>query len=150
MRHTFVAAAVAGCLLAASPLSGADEAPVGFVKTVIGDGLVVTGGKAEKAAVGTPVYQGSVLKTGPQSALGVTFRDETVMTCGPASELVVENYRYAPARGDIGLVGRLVRGSMLYLSGVIAKLQPESVKVVTPTATIGIRGTRFLVRADEE
>lgn len=128
----------------------ADEAPVGYVKTVSGQASVVSAGKPLTAAPGSPVFLGSVLRTGPKSSLGVTFRDETVMSFGADTELTVDEYLFQPAAGKLKLTGKLARGSMNYVSGVIAKLQPEAVSVQTPSGTIGVRGTQFVVKVEEE
>lgn len=129
--------------------AGADEAPVGFVKTVSGEASVITHAKAVKAEVGTAVFVGSTLRTGRDASLGVTFRDETLMSFGADTELTVDEYLYAPAQGRLKLGSRLARGSLNYVSGVIAKLQPEAVSVKTPSGTIGVRGTQFVVKVAE-
>lgn len=128
----------------------ADEAPVGFVKNVTGEASVTTNGQKKTAEPGTPIHTGSVLRTGARSSLGITFKDETVMSFGPDTELTIDEYLYAPAQGKLKLGSRLTRGTLNYVSGVIAKLQPEAVSVATPSGTIGIRGTQFVVRVDEE
>lgn len=128
----------------------ADEAPIGYVKTASGSAFVVTAKNPVPAKAGTPVFQGSQLRTGPKSSLGVTFKDETVMSFGPDTELTVDEYLYAPSQGKLKLGSKLAKGSMNYLSGVIAKLQPDAVTVTTPTGTIGVRGTQFAVKVEEE
>lgn len=127
----------------------AADPPVGFVKTVSGEASVSHDGKPVKAAVGTPVFAGSVLKTAAQASMGVTFKDETVMSFGPNTELTVTDYLYAPSQGKLKMGSKLTRGSLNYVSGVIAKLQPDAVSIETPTGTIGVRGTHFLVNVGE-
>jgi hypothetical protein len=127
----------------------ADAVPVGYVKTVAGDAVVVTAGQTQKAAVGTPVHVGSLLRTGAQSSLGVTFKDETVMSFGPNTELTVDEYLYEPSRGKLRMNSKLAKGSLNYVSGVIAKLQPDAVSVQTPSGLIGVRGTQFLIKVEE-
>lgn len=132
------------------PLGAQAESPaIGFVKNVTGEASVASAGNAVKAAVGTPIFTGSVLKTGSGSSMGVTFRDETVMSFGPNTELTVDEYLYAPSQGKLKLGSKLSKGSMNYVSGVIAKLQPDAVSVKTPTGTIGVRGTNFLVKVED-
>lgn len=145
MRLAFLAIAL---VLATGAI--ADEAPVGFVKNVTGEASVTTNGQKKTAEPGTPIHTGSVLRTGTRSSLGITFKDETVMSFGPDTELTIDEYLYAPAQGKLKLGSRLAKGTLNYVSGVIAKLQPEAVSVATPTGTIGIRGTQFVVRVDEE
>lgn len=128
----------------------ADETPIGYVKTVAGEATVLTAGNSVRASVGTPVFLGSVLRTGAKGSLGVAFRDETLMSCGPQTELTVDEYLYAPAAGKLKLSSKLAKGSLNYVSGVIAKLQPDAVSIQTPTGTIGVRGTQFVARVEEE
>lgn len=145
MRKGMLAVAMC-CLFSAQ----AEEAPIGYVKTVNGDATITTRGAAVPGKVGAPVFLGAQLKTGDKSSLGVTFKDETVLSFGPNTELTVDEYLYAPTQGKLKLGSSLARGSMNYVSGVIAKLQPEAVSVATPAGTIGVRGTQFVVRVEEE
>ncbi len=138
-----------GLLLILSGAALADETPIGYVKTVSGEATVSTAGKSVKAQPGTPVVQGSVLKTAAKSSMGVTFKDETVMSFGPDTELTVDEYLYAPSQGKLKLGSKLAKGSMNYVSGVIAKLNPDGVSVQTPSGTIGVRGTQFVVKVEE-
>lgn len=133
-----------------APVATVDNPAVGHVKTVTGNAFVVTDGLAKPANVGTPVMNGSVLKTGLGSSLGVTFKDGTMMSFGSHTELKVDEYLYAPAEGKLRFGSRLVRGTMNYVSGVIAKLKPDGVTVTTPTGMIGVRGTQFVAKVTPE
>jgi hypothetical protein len=136
--------------LAFSVWALAEDAPIGYVKTTTGEAYVTSGGIKTQAKAGTPVFVGSQLKTGVQSSLGVTFKDETVMSFGPDTELTVDEYLYAPSQGKLKLGSKLAKGSLNYISGVIAKLQPDAVTVTTPTGTIGVRGTHFAIKIEAE
>jgi hypothetical protein len=127
-----------------------EEAAIGYVKTAVGDTSIINGGVTARAEAGTPIQRGSTLKTGAKSSMGVTFKDETVMSFGPDTEITIDEYLYVPAQGKLGLVAKLAKGSLNYISGVIAKLRPEAVSVVTPSGTIGIRGTRFAAKVEEK
>lgn len=81
--------------------------------------------------------------------MGVTFKDNTLMSFGPDTEMTVDEYLYAPAEGDLKLSTRLTRGSLNYVSGVIAKLNPTAVTVKTPTGIIGVRGTQFVAKVED-
>lgn len=122
--------------------------PAGMVKTVSGQAFLEFNGQRAVAALGMPVYVGSRLVTLPGSTLGVTFRDETVVSIGPDTQLVIDQYLFAPRKGEIGLVASLARGTLNYVSGQIAKLRPDGVSINTPTGMIGVRGTQFVVRVD--
>ena len=146
ISHTLCAAALAALSMAAA----AQNAGVGYVKTVTGDAWVTTTGQRVKAAPGTEVSIGSQIKTATGASLGVTFKDNTVMSFGPDTELAVDDYLYAPAQGKLKLGSKLTRGSLNYVSGVIAKLKPDAVSVETPAGTIGVRGTQFVARIESE
>lgn len=130
-------------------MSQAQTESVGYVKTVTGAAWITTAGQRVKAQPGTPILMGSQLKTAPAASLGVTFKDNTVMSFGPDTELTVDEYLYAPAKGQLGIAARLDKGTLTYISGVIAKLKPEAVSVKTPAGIIGVRGTSFMAMVEE-
>jgi hypothetical protein len=123
--------------------------PVGFVKTVTGDASVTTAGQRVVAQPGTAVLLGSQLKTAKGAAMGIAFKDNTLMSFGPDTELTVDEFVYVPAQGQLLLGTRLTRGSLNYVSGIIAKLKPDAVTVKTPAGIIGVRGTQFVARVEE-
>lgn len=125
-----------------------DQETIGFVKTVSDSAAVIDAGKSIKAQVGTPIKMGNTLKTGPKGTMGVTFKDNTVMSFGPDTELTVDEYLYTPEKDNLKFATSMSKGSLQAVSGVIAKLKPKEVTMKTPTGTIGIRGTRFLVKVE--
>lgn len=148
MRLTSLLIVLLG-MLTSLTARAADE-PIGYVKTASGAAFVVTAQATTPAQPGVPVFLGSRLMTGPQGSIGVTFKDETVVACGPDTELTIDEYLYQPSQGNLALVTNLLRGSLNYVSGVIAKLKPDAVAVKTPTGTIGIRGTHFAAKVEPE
>ena len=131
-------------------LSGGASAQqaIGYVKTVSGEASVTSAGKAVPAQAGTPVYLNSVLKTGAKGSMGVTFKDNQMMSFGPDTELTVDEYLYAPAKGDLKFGASMSKGTVNVVSGTIAKLKPEAVSLKTPTGTIGVRGTNYVVKVE--
>lgn len=127
----------------------ANPSVVAYVKTVTGDAWVIANGNTTKATPGITIAKGNRLKTGSGASLGVSFIDNTVMSFGSDTELVVDEYLYAPNQSQFGLNVNLVKGTLNYVSGLIAKLKPESVTIKTPTGIIGVRGTQFVVRVEE-
>ena len=154
MKHSHsIWRALSGFILAGAPLLALAQTtpePVGYVKTVTGEAFVVTASQSVKAQPGTAVLLGSLLKTSKASSMGVTFKDNTLMSFGPDTEMTVDEYLYAPAEGDLKLSTRLTRGTLNYVSGVIAKLKPTAVTVKTPTGIIGVRGTQFVAKVEQE
>lgn len=128
----------------------AEDSAIGFVKVVSGEANIVASSSVTPAQPGTALYLGNVLKTGENGSLGVTFIDNTRVSLGPDTEVTVDEYLFAPAKGELTLAARLTQGTLQYISGVIAKLRPEAVSVKTPTGIIGVRGTRFLAKVEAE
>ena len=127
----------------------ADELPpIGYVKTLTGEATVTTNGDIISAKVGTPIYQNSVLNTRTHSSMGITLRDATVISLGPETEFAIDEFVYVPAKNKLKLSCRLTKGSLNYISGIIAKLQPDAVTVTTPSGIIGVRGTKFAVKVE--
>jgi len=130
-------------------IAASAEETVGVVRIAAGQATVTRAGWVFPATVGTKLRVGDILATGPGGSLGVILRDNSTLSLGPESNLVIRKFLFAPAEGKLGLLVRLSRGTMACISGLIGKLAPESVRFETPTATIGIRGTRFAVKAGE-
>ena len=135
------------------PISGkfasADPFPVvATVQKVSGMATVVRQGQTVSAKIGLEIYQNDTLRTGPDGSLGVVFRDDTLLSMGPESVLVIDEFVFAPKQGKFSIVIRMLKGTAAYLSGLISKLAPESAHFKTPTASIGIRGTKFVARVE--
>lgn len=139
---------MAGVLMLATILPAWADETIGFVKTVSGSAAVIDAGKQINAQVGTPIKMGNTLKTGVKGSMGVTFKDNTVMSFGPDTELTVDEYLYAPGKDRLKFGTSVSKGSLQVVSGVIAKLKPQSVTMKTPGGMIGCRGTRFLVKVE--
>jgi hypothetical protein len=132
-------------------LSLSAESPViGVVKIVRGDASIVRNQQTIPAAVGVKLLVSDLLQTGADGSLGVILRDDSVLSLGPNSRLVIDRFLFAPKDGQLGLLVRILRGTIVYLSGVIAKLSPGAAKFETPVSTIGIRGTKFAVKVQGE
>ena len=98
-------------VMASSIAWGAEGEPVGYVKNVDGEAFVTSAGSEQKAVAGSPVHVGSVLRTGRASSMGVTFKDNTVMSFGPDTELTIDEYLYAPGQDELKFGASLLRGA---------------------------------------
>jgi len=125
------------------------DGEVARVKNVAGMATVTRNGKVIPANKDERIYQGDTLKTGANGSVGITFKDNTILSLGPNSVVFISEFLFAPAQGKLSIVTRLIKGTAAYLSGVIAKLSPQSVRFETPVATVGFRGTKVLVKIDE-
>lgn len=121
---------------------------IGTVKTITGNVIVIRNAVQHSAVPGFKVRLNDQFKTGRDGAVGIIFVDDTVISLGPNTILVMDEYVFAPQKKKMSMVLRLIKGTASYLSGIIGKQSPETVKIKTPEATIGIRGTKFLVKVD--
>lgn len=148
-------ATMAAALLLANPTYGQgstinitpDDSRQGTFKAVEGDVTVVRSDVHRAAVIGDGVVSSDRLITGAQSATSLTLRDGTVISVGPDSMVDLERYAYDGTTQAGNIAVRLARGSLRMITGLIAKLSPEDVSVTTPTTTIGVRGTDFIVEA---
>ncbi len=80
----------------------------------------------------------------------ILLLDETVLTIGPGSDLVIDKFIYDPTTQTGEMVASLTKGAMRYISGTIARTNPENIAIRTATSTIGVRGTAFFITDDPE
>lgn len=122
----------------------------GLLKTVRGDvQLQDAQGASMPARVGDAVNAQQRIVTGAQSGASVVLRDGTTFVIGPQSSFDLQTFRYDSRTHDGSVVGRLAHGTLRMVTGLIGKATPEAIRIDTPTATIGIRGTDFIVDAGE-
>jgi hypothetical protein len=133
-------------LAAAAPAVAQQPTAAGRVKVASGAAFIVRQGATVPAQVGQVVFEADGLRTGADGRIGVTLKDDTRVSIGPGSEVRLDRFVYAPADGQFGFVLKIVRGVAAYVSGRIAKLAPDSIRLETPTAIVGVRGTRLAVR----
>lgn len=124
------------------------ESPAGSVQTVQPPAWIQRGEERIPAAPGIRLLAGDALRTGPEGALGVVLRDNTLFSMGSESELILDEFVFEPRESRFALVANMVKGTFSYLSGLIGKLSPESAKILTPVGTVGIRGTRFYAKVE--
>ena len=134
-------------LLASAAIAAAqDGRPMGLVKTASGEAFILRKGVRMTALPGQQLVLGDVLSTGAAGTLGVILRDDTILSLGPSSETGIEQFAFEPEEHKLGMVLRVSHGLISYVSGRISKLSPGSVRIETPVATLGIRGTRLVAR----
>ena len=142
---------IAGALMVVSvPIwaLAAEPGAAGRIKVVSGPVFVVRGNVTTPATAGQTVFEADTLRTGANGRVGITLSDDTRVSLGPDSEARLDQFVYAPAEKRGGLVLRVVRGLIAYVSGRIAKLSPDAVKLETPNAIVGVRGTTLTLRVD--
>jgi len=127
----------------------AEASPAGSVKSVSGEAQVLRSGAAPLPLKhGDRIFEKDVLTTGKGAALGLVLRDNSTLSLGPGSRLVVERFLFEPEKGALAQVLKLSRGSMAAVSGEIVKLNPAVAKIDTPVYSVGIRGTHVLLNVE--
>ena len=139
---------VVAVLLVAAPALAQQPTAAGRVKIVTGQAFIVRADQQIAAQPGQLVYESDTLRTGADGTIGVTLKDDTRVSLGPASEVRVAKFSYGSADGSLGLVLKVMRGVTAYVSGRIAKLAPDSVRLETPSAIVGVRGTTLAIRVE--
>lgn len=129
-------------------MASAQDDHVALVKGVSGTVEVLRGEQRMSAVPGMQLIRSDKILSGPDSTAGIVFIDGTRITVGASAEIEVSQYLFDPKRSQYGFSLYVKRGSAIYSSGRLGKLAPDAVKLKTPRATIGIRGTRFVVTVD--
>jgi hypothetical protein len=122
--------------------------PIGQIKTAAGAVGIERGGARQPAAAGDRVLQSDVVTTGADGSCGITFLDNSMMSLGPNSALALDQFRFDSTTHDGAFESSLQRGTLAVKSGYIVQQTPEAMKIKTPAAILGVRGTEFVVRAE--
>ena len=139
-------------LIASACVAGhalAEDGHAALVKSVTGKVRVMRKNGGVELTTGMLLYASDRLVSERGASAGLAFRDGTLLTVGPAAEVELQNYVFEPATAKYAFSVYLAKGSAVYESGKIGKIDPSAVRVDTPTATVGVRGTRFIVQAEE-
>jgi len=143
---TLILAIVFSLFITATALAADDS--VGNVKTISGKVSILRSNMAISPAIGEKIFINDVLRTEPDSSIGVVFKDDTLISLGPDSRLVINSFLFSPSENKLSIVVNMFKGTLVYLSGIIAKLAPDAVRIETPVASIGVRGTKFAVKVE--
>lgn len=133
-------------MLLTAPVSAQQAVPAGHVKIATGAAYIVRQNTTIPAKPGDAVFPTDTLRTQANGVIGITLADDTRVSLGPDSEMRLERYAFAPADGALGMVLNFVKGVAAYVSGRMAKLAPDSVRLETPAAIVGVRGTTVAIK----
>jgi hypothetical protein len=151
MLRFLTAVALASAVATAHAAATTDD-HVALFKNVTGSMRIVRADagvdKVVDAVPGATLSTTDRVISGPGSTAGIVFKDGTLVTVGPSTEIQIRDYAFEPKDSKFAFGLYLAKGQAIYSSGKIGKLSPESVKVESPTATVGVRGTRFIIKAE--
>ncbi|HYN62523.1 MAG TPA: FecR domain-containing protein [Rubrivivax sp.] len=124
-------------------------ADIGQIKTRKGQVSVERNGQAMPGEVGMRLEAADTLKTGADGSVGITMRDNSMLSAGPNSILSLERFEFDATTSQGRFDTQLQRGTLAVVSGRIAKQSPQAMTVRTPSAQLGVRGTDFVVSTGE-
>ena len=132
-------------MLASNPsiITGTDGEPIGNVVNLSGSVFAVrTDGTRVELKEGDPVYQGDIIESSDDGAVGILLADETTFSMGENGRIVLDEMVYDPATQEGSVNLSTLQGVFTFVSGQVAKTNPDAMTLDTPVATIGIRGTQ--------
>jgi hypothetical protein len=134
-------------MIAMAGAAGAADAPaIAQVKTATGQVAVLRAGQRLPANVGDKLFEKDVIETGPDGAIGITFVDNTVFSTGPNSQLALDEFQFDSSNFRGAMLMDMRQGTLAVVSGDITRSSPGAMKIKTPTAVLGVRGTTFAVQ----
>lgn len=137
-------------MIASASVTRAQSPQIAQVKTVSGQVFIQRGSARQAVKVGDAVFEKDTIDTGADGSIGITFIDNTVMSAGPNSEIALEDYKFDSNNFKGSMLTDLNKGTLSMVSGDIAKSSPSAMKVKTPDAILGVRGTHFVVQVPED
>lgn len=143
VRNLLLIAALSGWTVAAH------AADIGQVKIAKGQVTIERQGQSMPAAVGARLQVADLVKTGADGSVGITMDDDSLLSAGPNSALSLDNYAFDSTTNQGRLDTSLNKGTLSVISGRIAKQTPDAMTVRTPNAILGVRGTEFVVSAND-
>ena len=126
----------------AAPAAPAGEV-IGHVQKMSGSATVIRNGVSVELRIGDAVQKGDVVQTGSDSSIGMTFVDGSVFGMTSNARMVLNEMIFDPNGSSNSSLISLVQGTITFVAGQTAK--NGNMRVETPVATMGIRGTAVLV-----
>jgi len=121
---------------------------IGLVKTLDPSVSAIRQGVEVNLAIGSKIFENDMIVTGSEGTVGITFNDGSILTLGPNGKVVVDNYVFNLSEKKLTFLSQLLKGTVTFMSGAINKIAPGSVRFTTPTATLGLRGTKVIIEVD--
>ena len=131
----------------ASPVSAASDEPIGNVATLTGTATVIRNKDSLPLKLQDDIFLNDVLQTSANSSLGVTFNDATTFNLTANARITVDNYIYEDGGGQNNALFDVTKGTVAFVAAAVAKT--GDMKITTPTASLGIRGTTGLVEVPQ-
>ncbi|HTF01816.1 MAG TPA: FecR domain-containing protein [Bradyrhizobium sp.] len=131
----------------ATDAQAAGDEPIGNVATLTGIATVIRKRDSIALKLKDDIFQNDVLQTSANSTLGVTFNDATTFNLTANARITVDSFVYEDGGKQNAALFDVVKGTVAFVAAAVAKT--GDMKISTPTATMGIRGTSGLVEVPE-
>lgn len=130
--------------------AGVAQAEIGSVSELRGNGEVVRQGSTDKllAEMALDIFPYDDVRTG-RGRIAIEFLDSSIVRLTEHSKIVIDEFVYDPDPSKSKLAISMASGTARFLTGGLGRINKENIKIKTPTATIGIRGTDFTTTVDE-
>jgi hypothetical protein len=138
-RHWIVVVAALGVPAAAQ------ASDIGQIKIASGAVAIERGTQSLRGEPGTRIQGSDIVKTGADGSVGITMTDNSLLSAGPNSVLVLDRYEFDSTTNQGFFDASLRRGTLAVVSGRLAKQSRDAVTVRTPSAILGVRGTEFVI-----
>jgi len=122
----------------------------GSVKTLLGVATVQRGNESLSVKKEMPLYSKDVIETTASAFVGMVLIDGTKITAGANTKLNLANYEFNPETQKGVMKVNVVKGIIQVASGTLGKTSRENVQFNSPTASIGIRGTNFVIEVGSD
>ncbi|MBT4039595.1 MAG: hypothetical protein HOC63_01340 [Rhodospirillales bacterium] len=124
-------------------IGGTDGDSIGTVEDAAGSVFATrVDGTRVELEIGDPVFQGDIIESGPDGSVGIVLADDTTFSMGEDGSMVLDEMIYDPGTQDGSVSLSVLEGVFTFVSGQVAKTDPDAMTIDTPVATIGIRGTQ--------
>jgi hypothetical protein len=133
-----LAAGLAAAAIALAPAAGYAASKIGIAAQIQNQVNALLGSDNRTLRLGNDVFAGDRIRTGQSSNAQLTFVDQTNLTIGSQSDVVLDRFVFDPNRGVGDVTMTTTQGALRFISG---SQNPATYKVNTPVATIAIRGT---------
>lgn len=121
--------------------------PIGNVAAVKGIATVIRDKNSYPLKIRDDIYLNDIVQTSSNSSLGITFNDATTFNLSASARITIDNYVYEDGGKQNSAIVDIGKGTVAFVAAAVAKT--GDMKITTPTATLGIRGTTGVVDVPE-
>lgn len=127
----------------------AEVESIGKIKSLKGTVSIIRNGSSITAKLGTKLQVKDEIVTSRNSDCSILFKDNTMISLDENTTYIIVAYNYNPKKSNYELKGEVKTGKILFNSGKIPKIASNNVNIKTPSAIIGVKGTKFVMEVNK-